>query len=164
MVKEILAKRERCSKRRNLYVRKARCGTNTRRKWQAEMQNRRSAQRHKSFLQGRIYFNNRRSSIDCVVRDFSETGARVSDAIIVPDAVELYIPAKDETYRAKVLWRRNEEMGVTFSLHETFLHKPADGVPDDLSERVEKLEREVAKLRRIVGELRSDTRQNQLDD
>jgi hypothetical protein len=130
------------------------------------MQDRRSAQRHKSFLQGRIYFNNRRSSIDCVVRDISDTGARVkiSDAITVPDAVELYIPAKDETFRARVLWRRNDEMGVTFSLHEAWPQKAADPAFENLPERVDRLEREVAKLRRIVAELRADQRVKQMED
>ena len=40
------------------------------------MKERRSSARQKSFLQGRIYFNNRRSSVDCLIRDYSETGAR----------------------------------------------------------------------------------------
>jgi hypothetical protein len=122
------------------------------------MQNRRSARRYKSFLQGRVLFNNRRSSIDCVVRDISKTGARlrISDAITVPDAVELYLPSKDEIYRSRVLWRRDEEMGVTFIQHDTLLQPAANAGGGDLAERVEKLEREVAKLRRIISEFRQD--------
>ena len=62
------------------------------------MDERRVAMRHKSFLQGRIYFNGRRSSVDCLVREISDTGARLkfSTAVVTPDVVELHIPSKDE--------------------------------------------------------------------
>jgi hypothetical protein len=50
------------------------------------------------------------------VRDISGQGAKlkVSDSIAIPEFVELYIPNKDETYRAKVQWRTGFEIGVTF--------------------------------------------------
>jgi hypothetical protein len=67
---------------------------------------RRTLTRQKSFLQGRIYFNNRRSSIDCLVRDYSETGARLklSETVTVPEVMELYIPIA-KRHRARVEWR-----------------------------------------------------------
>src|SRR5436190_12856484 len=78
------------------------------------MSERRTTTRQKSFLQGRILFNNRRSSVDCLVRDISEYGAKLkfSEAITVPEVVELYIPNKDESYRARVQWRLGEGRGV----------------------------------------------------
>ena len=77
---------------------------------------RRTRARQRSFLQGRLYFNNRRSSLDCLVRDISGTGAKlkVSDSVAIPEIVELHIPNKDETYRAKVQWRTGFELGLTF--------------------------------------------------
>ena len=80
------------------------------------MTERRSGSRQKSFLQGRIFFNNRRTSVDCLVRDFSEQGAKLkfSSTTATPDVVELYVPSKDETYRAKVEWRNADEIGVGF--------------------------------------------------
>src|SRR5438128_5171529 len=84
------------------------------------MKERRAGTRQKSFLQGRVYFNNRRSSVDCLVRDLSERGAKlkVSEAIAIPDVVELYIPNKDETFRARVEWRTGDEVGLGFGLDE----------------------------------------------
>ena len=41
------------------------------------MAERRTAARKKSFLQGRVYYNHHRSSLDCLVRDISEEGARL---------------------------------------------------------------------------------------
>lgn len=38
---------------------------------------RRALIRHKTFIKGRIYFNNRLSSMDCIVRDVTEKGARL---------------------------------------------------------------------------------------
>ncbi len=126
------------------------------------MDERRTLARQKSFLQGRIYFNNRRSSIDCLVRDYSETGARLklSEAITVPEVMELYIPNREEMHRARVEWRSGNEMGVSFGDEMRSPSITPDGAQGDLAARVQKLEAEVAALRRAVGELRGDVRKN----
>jgi hypothetical protein len=123
---------------------------------------RRTLTRQKSFLQGRIYFNNRRSSIDCLVRDYSETGARLklSEAITVPEAMELYIPNREEMHRARVEWRSGNEMGVSFGEEVRAPSIAPDAAQGDLAARVQKLEGEVAALRRAVTELRTDVRKN----
>ena len=41
------------------------------------MSERRISTRQKSFLRGCIQFNHRRTTIDCLVRDISDTGARL---------------------------------------------------------------------------------------
>ncbi len=68
------------------------------------MPERRISSRQKSFLQGRIYYNHRRSSVDCLVRDVSDTGAKLvfGEPVSVPDVIELYLSNKDEVRRAKV--------------------------------------------------------------
>lgn len=65
---------------------------------------RRALVRHKAFIKGRIYFNNRLSSMDCIVRDVTDNGARlqVSESVALPDVFELYLPSKDEHFRARV--------------------------------------------------------------
>src|SRR5215470_3708027 len=99
------------------------------------MSERRGLTRRKSFLRGCIYFNNRRSAVDCLVRDVSQTGARLifSDTVSVPDVVDLHIPQKDQMLRAHVQWRRGEELGVTFAAAAGTPAQPAGG---DLAERV----------------------------
>ncbi len=131
------------------------------------MNNRRASERQKSFLQGRIFFNNRRSSVDCLVRDISEQGAklRFSEAIAVPEVVELYIPNKDETHRARVQWRIGEEVGVAFGPDEVSSPSLVPDAPAaDLAARVRRLEGDVAALQRKVNELQSDLRQRQGGD
>jgi hypothetical protein len=120
------------------------------------MSERRIAQRQKSFLRGCIYFNNRRSAADCLIRDISETGARLifSSTIAIPDVVDLYIPQKEQTLRAEVQWRFGDEVGVAFPAAQT--PEPAvDAERGDVGERLQKLEAEVAALRRMVRRLQS---------
>src|SRR5262245_10325503 len=116
---------------------------------------RRTLLRKRSFLQGRLYFNNRRSSLDCLVRDISDQGAKlkVSDSIAIPEFVELHIPNKDETYRAKVQWRTGVEIGVTFENDQEAPSIVPGAAPADLPERVRRLEAEVAALHRKLNEV-----------
>ena len=125
------------------------------------MNERRTANRQKSFLRGSIQFNNRRTAIDCLVRDISASGARLifSDSISIPDVVELYIPQKEQTLRAHVQWRRGEEVGVAFAKNAK-APAPAKQASDDLAERVEKLEAEIASLKRMVKRLKADVASN----
>jgi hypothetical protein len=127
------------------------------------MAERRSSARQKSFLQGRIYFNNRRSSIDCLIRDYSETGARLklSETVAVPEAIELYIPNKDEIHRARVEWRSGNEMGVSFGEEvRSPSIAPEAAAQGDLATRVQALEAEVASLKRLVNDLRATIRKH----
>ena len=120
------------------------------------MGERRRSVRKKSFLRGCLYFNKRRSAIDCLIRDISEEGARIvfSDTVNVPDVVELYIPQKEETLRARVEWRHGDEIGLAFpDAARGTEDAPAAG---DLAQRVSQLESEIASLRRVLKRLKSD--------
>src|SRR5215471_18676504 len=127
------------------------------------MTERRESARQKSFLKGRIYFNHRRSSVDCLVRDISDQGAKLkfSETVAIPEAFELYIPNRDETFRARVQWRTGEEVGIAFESDEMLSPSPTlapDASAADLAARVRRLESEVAALQRKVNELTSDLR------
>ena len=119
------------------------------------MAERRGAQRQKSFLRGCVYFNKRRSALDCLIRDFSEHGARIifSDNVSVPDLVDLYIPQKEQTLRARVQWRHGDEIGLAFP----DAVRAADGSSDgELALRVAQLESEMMALRKLVKKLRAE--------
>jgi molecular chaperone GrpE (heat shock protein) len=87
------------------------------------------------------------------VRDISPSGARLifSDTVSIPDVVELYLAQKQQTLRAEVQWRRRDEVGVAFTQRSS--EHPADR---ELLERVEKLEAEIASLRKILKRLKAD--------
>jgi hypothetical protein len=130
------------------------------------MSERRLISRKRSLLQGRIFYNNRRSSVDCLIRDISDTGAKLkfSESIAVPEVMELYIPNKEEIRRARVQWRAGGEIGVGFDdvqAPPTVPDMTAGDAPSrDLAARVLRLESEVQSLRRIVNELRAENRKS----
>ena len=116
---------------------------------------RRKTARQRSFLRGTVYFNERHSALDCLVRDLSPHGARLefSETATIPDVIDLHIPQKDRTLHAQVVWRHGEDIGVVFpEVAES--HLPTDTA--DLGQRVVRLEAEVAVLRRMLRKLQSD--------
>ncbi|NWG26447.1 MAG: PilZ domain-containing protein [Pseudorhodoplanes sp.] len=124
---------------------------------ESPLQERRAHIRHKSFLQGRIYYNNRRATVDCIVRDINDHGARLkfSDSALVPDAFELYIPNRQETFKVHAIWNNGTEVGVAFEhagIPSADTAGPALGAAN-LAERVARLEREIATIKRRMEAL-----------
>jgi hypothetical protein len=119
------------------------------------MEERRQVPRHKSLLRGRVYFNNRNSTAECLVRDISAHGARLifADEVLIPEIVELYIPAKEQMLRAQVIWRNANESGVAFANHQQ-MARPADA--ENLADRVQKLEHEIEVLKRFIKRLKAE--------
>jgi PilZ domain len=120
------------------------------------MAERRRSMRKKSFLRGCVYFNKRRGAMDCLIRDISEEGARIifSEAVNVPDVVELYIPQKEQTVRARVKWRHGDEVGLTFPAAGSAAGTAPESA--DLAQRLARLESEIAVLRRTLKQLKSE--------
>jgi len=124
---------------------------------------RRRTARQKSFLRGMIYFNNRRNAVDCLIRDISPYGARLifSDSVTTPDVLELYIPQKEQTLRAHVIWRHGQEVGAAFAQAAQVDPAAEPGDPGSsrgqaLAERVARLEMEIAGLKRILKKMKTD--------
>jgi hypothetical protein len=101
----------------------------------------------KSFLRGLVYFDERRGAQSCLIREMNEEGARIvfSEAITLPETVNLHVPHKEQTLRARVSWRRGDEIGLSFTAE-------AANLPDatELMQRVAQLEAEILKLRRVL--------------
>lgn len=77
----------------------------------------RVAQRSRVLKAGKIVTGNFQSVIDCCVRDISATGARIRcpNAAAVPDEFRLMMPGDNTIRGARVVWRREELLGVTFT-------------------------------------------------
>jgi hypothetical protein len=122
----------------------------------AAMNERRALARHKTFIKGRIYFNNRLSSMDCIVRDFTDRGARLeaSESVLLPDAFELYLPNKDEHFFARVEWRKGNHLGVSWTGDQAARYR-SEPAPSEqsIADRVAKLERELAALQQRFDSL-----------
>ncbi len=126
------------------------------------MGERRNSRRLKSFLRGFVYFDKRRGAMSCLVRDLSGEGARIifSEAVTIPDMINLHIPQKNQTLRARVTWRRGDEIGLGFSAADP----AADPLPDsaELMKRVAQLEGEIAALRKMLKRMKGE--RQDLDD
>jgi uncharacterized small protein (DUF1192 family) len=120
------------------------------------MGERRNARRAKSFLQGFVYVSRKRGALACLIRDLSDKGARIifSDTVTLPDMVELYIPQRNQTLRARVQWRRNDEIGLGFIEAE----REPEAAPSagEVVQRVALLEAEIASLRALLKRLKND--------
>jgi len=126
------------------------------------MGERRNAGRRKSFLRGLVYFDNKHGALSCLVRDLSDKGARIifSESVTVPETFDLHILQKNQTLRAKVTWRRGDEIGLDFiAATAAAAAKPdAEAKPDTaaLAKRVAELEGEVASLRKLLKRMKGD--------
>ncbi len=120
---------------------------------------RRQGTRQKSLLRGLAYLGNSPSAIDCVVRDVSETGARLNFAspLTVPDTLELHIPAKGQKLRAEVQWREPNEVGIAFISEGA---DSASAKDDNLAARVARLEAEITALKQMIKRLQRSTNAN----
>ena len=76
----------------------------------------RSSPRKRTLLGGRIEFKNRSFTVECVVKDISETGARLllTGTTEIPAEFDLWIPERNQRYRAQVVWRKASLVGVRF--------------------------------------------------
>jgi hypothetical protein len=113
------------------------------------------AVRQRNFLKGTVYYDNRRASIDCVIRDMSDSGARLTfeHPATVPDNIELFMPHKQQTLRARVLRRAPNEIGIAFEIDRSLdLRRGSDA---ELQQRVETLEAEITALKRLVAKLKA---------
>ena len=112
---------------------------------EVSMAEHRSSPRKRAFLKGTILFNNGASSLDCLIREISETGARLeaTGAVTLPEVFTLSIPQKGASQTARIVWRRDELIGVIFE-------DAASAPLTDLEERVRQLEAEVLQLKVLL--------------
>ena len=77
---------------------------------------RRASDRVRSFLRAQIIFNNRMSTIDCIIKNISPTGARVAlnETLAVPSEFDIYIPQRGRSHHARLTWRDKDSIGIDF--------------------------------------------------
>jgi PilZ domain-containing protein len=83
---------------------------------EAKMPERRKETRRRVIYGAVVAFNNRCSTMDCIVRDFSAKGAKVEIAgnALIPDHLILTINRKGQEFAARVAWRSEQEAGLEF--------------------------------------------------
>jgi hypothetical protein len=114
----------------------------------------RRSERVKSFLRAQILYNNRMTTVDCLVKNISADGAKieVAQTTSIPDAFDLYIPQKSKTYHARMAWRDATSIGVSFVAADS--DTPAENIASDTqSLRLRALEMQNAELKARIRDL-----------
>ena len=75
---------------------------------------RRHEKRQLAYLGAEVTYNQRRSGMDCLVRNIAPSGALVTfaDRTPFPEELELHIPQRGRSYRGTVIWRRLDRAGL----------------------------------------------------
>ena len=81
---------------------------------------RRQSARARVIYGGVIAYNQRQSTVECVVRNFSEDGAKVEfdNPAVLPDVIDLLISKKNRAFTARIAWRQINEAGLAFDTAE----------------------------------------------
>ena len=113
------------------------------------MQDRRERVRDKVFLGGVAEINERGSTVDCVVRNFSETGACVEfdSSARLPERMQVTIARKGRSFLADIIWRQANRVGLAFRAMVT------DSSESDLDARLRRSEKKKRQLQRRINQL-----------
>lgn len=116
------------------------------------MQDRRQIVRNKVLLGGVAELNDSGSTMDCVVRNFSEYGACVEldPSAKLPNRMKLAIARKERSFLAQLIWRQANRVGLAFKTMVT------DAPDNDLDARVRRVEKKRRQLQRRINELLGD--------
>ena len=114
------------------------------------MLDRRQNARDKVMFGGVAEIGEHRAIRDCVVRNISESGARIefsNDVNLPKQPMRLTIARKGRSVLAKIIWWRDNFVGVAF--HSDSYELPGS----DLAERLRRSEKKKRQLQRRIREL-----------
>ena len=111
------------------------------------MMDRRREHSRRSLLGAKLSFNHRQSLFDCVIRNFSASGALLvfDDPTLLPTDFDIQVAQWIEAFRARLVWRRAEQVGVVVNEFA-----PVAVSVDDVR-RARALRRENQQLRTLLG-------------
>ena len=115
------------------------------------MLDRRQSARDKVIYGGIAEIGEHGGSRDCVVRNISENGAHLEfshDVSLPKDTMLLTIARKGRSFLARIIWWRDNFVGVAFSSES-----PYELPGSDLAKRLRKSEKKKRKLQRRIKEL-----------
>jgi hypothetical protein len=91
---------------------------------------RRQSTRRRVIYGGVVGYNRRQTTVECVIRDFSDTGAHIefTDPAVLPDIVDLLVAKKNRAFTARVAWRQSNRVGLAFRAVDKEAPMPLDWV------------------------------------
>ena len=118
------------------------------------MDERRQGVRDKVIYGGVATTDDNRAVTECVVRNISDYGARIefkSPVRVPKEQMALTIARKGRSFLAKIIWWRDNFVGVAFKAES-----PSEFPVSDLEERLRKSEIKKRQLQRRIKELLGD--------
>ena len=114
---------------------------------------RRQSVRTRVIYSGVIGYDERRSTMNCVVRNFSEDGVKVEfdNPALLPDEIDLLIAKKSRAFNAKIVWLGDRQAGLAF--RSSGENHP---IPLDWARRLRASESERRKLQGRIAQLLSE--------
>jgi hypothetical protein len=114
---------------------------------------RRQYQRNRVYYGGMLAFNARNSTLDCVVRNFSQRGAKIEfeNSAILPDRIDLEIARRGLSCLARLVWRDQNTAGLIFSEER----ETGDVIPLDWARKLRASERANRRLKSRLDQLLS---------
>ncbi|MDH7795506.1 MULTISPECIES: PilZ domain-containing protein [unclassified Beijerinckia] len=108
------------------------------------MGDRRQRQRRRTYLRGLIAFNDRNSTLECLVRNLSQNGALISipNTSDIPGAFEIAIHKQGESRPAQMVWLTETHAGIRF------VPRPSNVVSFETARHIQTLDDERRMLRR----------------
>jgi hypothetical protein len=119
------------------------------------MLDRRQSPRDKVIYGGVAEIGERGATRECIVRNISEKGARIefSNVIKLPrQQISLTIARKGRSFLAKIIWWRDNFVGVAFGSETA-----SEPAVSDLEERLRQSEQKKKQLQRRIRELLDET-------
>jgi hypothetical protein len=113
------------------------------------MQDRRHSVRDRVLFGGVAEAGEHATAMNCVVRNFSDSGACVEldGSVRLREQVTLKIARKDRAYLAQMIWRQANKVGLAF------LSMITDSAESDLDARLRRSEKKKRELQRRINEL-----------
>ena len=117
------------------------------------IKDKRKSDRQRLFLRGFVRTPHNNATTDCIVRDVSQTGAKLRFRCPpqITELFELHVPAKGQIVQSKVIWVDDCEVGISFDSLAAFDAPSASA--DGLSLRMARLENEITGLKRVMKRL-----------
>ena len=118
------------------------------------MLDRRQLPRNRVYYGGRVAFNGRNSTVDCVVRNFNLFGAKIEfeNVVIVPDEIDFEIERKAISCTARLVWRSRDAAGLVFAN----VHEDSGVVPLDWARKLRASERANRRLKSRLDQILSE--------
>lgn len=122
------------------------------------MSDRRQLFRNRVYYGGLVAFNDRQSTLACVVRNFTAFGARIEfeNPALLPDEIDFAVPRRSLSCRAHLTWRDRNAAGLAFRAARPIDRDTNDVIPLEWARRLRSSERINKQLQSRIDQLRSE--------